>query len=87
MVINGSAWYRIRSSNAATSNTTVHFVAGYDVALGVRWAPHPMFALGLEGGLFGLFADVTPNGQPTQRVGITAVYGALAGTFFYDFGK
>jgi hypothetical protein len=55
------------------------FVIGYDAALGVRYAPHPMFAASVEGGIQGYFLD--PNG--TRGAGVTAVFGALAGNFYY----
>jgi hypothetical protein len=62
----------------STGRTLV--VVGYDVALGVRYAPHPMFALGVEGGLFGSFSDPGVNSIGN---GIQSVYGALTGNFFY----
>jgi hypothetical protein len=55
-------------------------VVGYDVSLGVRYSPHPMFAVGVEGGLFGYFTDPGVNSIGT---GIQSVFGALTGHFFY----
>jgi hypothetical protein len=55
------------------------FLIGYDAALGVRYSPHHMFAIGAEGGVFGVF--VSP-GQ-VGGVGVTSAYGAIVGTFYY----
>jgi hypothetical protein len=65
---------------AITSNTRNLFVIGYDAALGVRYSPHPMFAVGLEGGLLGTFVD---PGSNSVGFGLQSVYGALSGHFFY----
>ncbi len=64
-------------------NTTSHFVVGYDVGIGTRWLPHNNFALGVEAGLTGLFAD-TGN---QSSIGVTTFYGALVGTFYWEFNK
>jgi hypothetical protein len=69
--------------NPGTANNQRHFVIGYNVGVGARIALHHMFALGLEGGVFGIFSDVANN----TSIGITSVYGALIGTFYYDLGK
>ena len=55
------------------------FVLGYDVALGARYCPHPNFAAALEGGVTGIFVDPHGNGG----FGVTTVYGALVGTFYW----
>jgi hypothetical protein len=67
----------------AAGSTLKNFAVGYNIAVGVRYAPHPMFAFGLEGGLFGIFSDL----DNANRIGITSVYGSLVGTWYYDFGK
>jgi hypothetical protein len=54
-------------------------VVGYDVGLGVRYAPHPMFAVGVEGGVLGVFSDPGAN----TGLGVQSIYGALTGSFFY----
>jgi hypothetical protein len=64
---------------AAITTGTNLLVVGYDASLGVRYAPHPMFAASIEGGVQGYFID--PNGN--RGVGITSVFGALAGHFYY----
>jgi hypothetical protein len=82
---NHVAWYgkvglplggEVRSVGNNSSNL---FVIGYDVALGARYCPHPNFAVGIEGGLTGLFID--PNGPNGE--GVTTFYGALVGTFYW----
>jgi hypothetical protein len=55
-------------------------VVGYDLALGVRYAPHPMFAFGVEGGVLGVFSDPGPN---SVGAGVQSIYGAFTGSFFY----
>jgi hypothetical protein len=60
------------------------FVIGYDVALGARFCPHPNFAVGLEGGISGVFVD--PAGNRPQSSGTTTFYGALVGTFYWGKG-
>lgn len=55
------------------------FAIGYDFALGIRYAPHPNFAFGFEGGLSGIFVD--PNGP--NGSGTTSFYGAIVGTFYW----
>ncbi|MDB4968720.1 MAG: hypothetical protein JWN44_4409 [Myxococcales bacterium] len=64
---------------AEITTTRNFFVLGYDVAIGARYCPHPNFAIGVEGGLTGVFVD--PNGP--NGSGITTVYGALVGTFYW----
>lgn len=53
-------------------------VAGYDVALGTRYAPHPMFSIGLEAGATGLYFDRRGD----QERAVTMIYGALVGSFY-----
>ena len=55
------------------------FVLGYDFAIGARYCPHPNFAAGVEGGITGIFVD--PNGA--NGSGVTTVYGAVVGTFYW----
>lgn len=55
------------------------FVIGYDAALGARYCPHPNFAFGLEGGVTGIFVDPAGN----NGSGLTTIYGALVGTFYW----
>jgi hypothetical protein len=65
---------------SVASNTRNLFAIGYDAALGVRYSPHPMFAIGLEGGILGTFID---PGSTSVGFGVQTVYGAISGTFFY----
>jgi hypothetical protein len=64
---------------AMVTNPRNLFVLAYDVALGARYCPHPNFAAGLEGGVTGVFVD--PAGS--AGFGVTSVYGALVGTFYW----
>jgi hypothetical protein len=78
---NRAAWYLKGAMPMGAMITTQRnfFVLGYDIALGARWCPHPNFAIALEGGLTGIFVDPNGNGG----FGITTVYGALVGTFYW----
>jgi hypothetical protein len=53
-------------------------VVGYDIALGVRYLPHPMFGIGVEAGVTGLYVHPTHDDGSS----VTMIYGALVGTFF-----
>jgi hypothetical protein len=56
------------------------FGVGFQLGVGARYALHPMFAIGMEGGATGQF--VNPQ-RGTQGNGFANFYGALTGTFFY----
>ncbi len=58
------------------------FAIGFDIGLGVRYSPHPNFAFGAEGGLDGFYVDPGGNGSN----GITGVYGAVVGSFYWGKG-
>ena len=78
---NRAAWY-VKGGlpmGAEVTNPRTFFVLGYDVALGARYCPHPNFAVALEGGVTGLFIDPAGN----AGFGVTTVYGALVGTFYW----
>ena len=78
---NKVAWY-VKGAlpmGAEVTQPRNFFVIGYDVALGTRFCPHPNFAIGIEGGVTGVFVDPTGNGG----FGVTTVYGALVGTFYW----
>lgn len=78
---NKAAWY-IKGAlpmGAMVTNPRNLFVIAYDVALGARYCPHPNFAAGLEGGVTGVFVD--PAGS--AGFGVTSVYGAIVGTFYW----
>jgi hypothetical protein len=64
---------------ALVTNPRNLFVLGYDFAIGARYCPHPNFAAGVEGGITGVFVD--PNGP--NGSGVTSVYGAVVGTFYW----
>jgi hypothetical protein len=53
-------------------------VVGYDFALGVRYLPHPMFGIGFEGGVTGLYVHPTHDDGSS----VTIIYGAIVGSFF-----
>ena len=55
-----------------------HFVLGCQLAVGVRYAPHPMVAIGAESGYLGLFVDPGPG-----RIENHDFYAALNATFYY----
>ncbi len=55
------------------------FGVGFDFALGVRYALHRMFALGLEAGAAGTFL----NPQRNNTIGIVTFYGNLVASFMY----
>ncbi|HEY2747983.1 MAG TPA: hypothetical protein VGL86_25345 [Polyangia bacterium] len=76
-----AAWYLKGALPLGAEVTTPRdfFVVGYDAALGARYCPHPNFAVALEGGVTGLFLD--PAGK--NGFGVTTVYGALVGTFYW----
>ncbi len=78
---NKAAWYAKGGLPMGAEVTTPRnfFVLGYDIALGARYCPHPNFAAGVEGGVTGIFVD--PHGN--SGFGITSVYGALVGTFYW----
>jgi hypothetical protein len=78
---NHAAWYAKVGLPVGAQLTQMRnfFVVGYDVALGARFCPHPNWAVALEGGVTGVFVD--PDG--TNGYGITTVYGALVGTFYW----
>jgi hypothetical protein len=78
---NKAAWYAKGALplGAMITNPRNFFVLGYDVALGARYCPHPNFAASLEGGITGIFVDPNGNGG----FGVTTVYGALVGTFYW----
>jgi hypothetical protein len=78
---NKAAWYLKGAlpMGAMVTNPRNLFVLAYDVALGARYCPHPNFAAGLEGGVTGVFVD--PAGS--AGFGVTSVYGALVGTFYW----
>jgi hypothetical protein len=78
---NRAAWYAKGAlpMGAEVTNPRNFFVVGYDLALGVRFCPHPNFAVGLEGGITGLFVDPAGN----AGFGVTTAYGALVGTFYW----
>lgn len=59
--------------------TNTGFAVGFDFALGARYAFHPMFALGAEGGVAGFFF----NPDNISASGFVSFYGALVGTFYY----
>ncbi len=61
------------------TNTTAHWAVGYDVGVGTRWLPHDNFAIGLEAGVTGLFADTGDD----NSIGVTTFYGALVGSFYW----
>jgi hypothetical protein len=52
---------------------------GFDFGLGVRYAFHRMFALGMEAGAVGAF----DNPQRDNHASTVTFYGALVGTFWY----
>jgi hypothetical protein len=66
----------VTSSTATSSNS---FILGFDLGLGMRYAVHRMFAIGLEGGAAGLFIEP----QDPSPVGVTIFYAVLVGTFYY----
>jgi hypothetical protein len=70
------------TNNTSTTVSTNHFVIGYDFALGARYCPHPNFAVGLEGGLSGIFLSPTGNASESNHT----FYGALVGTFYWGKG-
>ena len=78
---NKAAWYFKGALPMGAEVTTPRnfFVIGYDAALGARYCPHPNFAAALEGGVTGIFVDPAGNGG----FGVTTVYGALVGTFYW----
>lgn len=78
---NKAAWYFKGALPMGAEITTPRnfFVLGYDAALGARYCPHPNFAAGLEGGVTGIFVDPAGSGG----FGVTSVYGALVGTFYW----
>jgi hypothetical protein len=78
---NKAAWYFKGALPMGAEITTPRnfFVLGYDAALGARYCPHPNFAAALEGGVTGIFVDPNGNGG----FGVTTVYGALVGTFYW----
>jgi hypothetical protein len=78
---NKAAWYFKGGLPMGAEVTTPRnfFVIGYDAALGARYCPHPNFAAALEGGVTGIFVDPNGNGG----FGVTTVYGALVGTFYW----
>ena len=78
---NRAAWYAKGAlpMGAEITQPRNFFVLGYDVALGARYCPHPNFAVALEGGVTGIFVDPHGNGG----FGVTTVYGALVGTFYW----
>ena len=78
---NKAAWYAKGAlpMGAEITQPRNFFVLGYDVALGARYCPHPNFAAALEGGVTGIFVDPRGNGG----FGVTTVYGALVGTFYW----
>jgi len=78
---NRAAWYAKGAlpMGAEVTQPRNFFVLGYDVALGARYCPHPNFAVALEGGVTGIFVDPRGNGG----FGVTTVYGALVGTFYW----
>ncbi|MGZ3405631.1 MAG: hypothetical protein ACXVAN_04245 [Polyangia bacterium] len=79
---NKAAWYAKGAlpMGAEITQPRNFFVLGYDVALGARYCPHPNFAAALEGGVIGIFVDPRGNGG----FGVTTVYGALVGTFYWS---
>lgn len=78
---NKAAWYAKGALPMGAEITPPRdfFVLGYDLALGARFCPHPNFAVALEGGVTGIFVDPRGNGG----FGVTTVYGALVGTFYW----
>ncbi len=76
-----AAWYAKAAlpMGAEVTQPRNFFVLGYDLALGARYCPHPNFAVALEGGVTGIFVDPAGNGG----FGVTTVYGALVGTFYW----
>ena len=78
---NKAAWYVKGALPMGAEVTTPRnfFVIGYDVGLGARFCPHPNFAAAIEGGVTGIFVDPRGNGG----FGVTTVYGALVGTFYW----
>ncbi|MCU1277993.1 MAG: hypothetical protein JWM53_1539 [bacterium] len=78
---NKAAWYAKGAlpMGAEVTQPRNFFVLGYDLALGARYCPHPNFAAALEGGVIGIFVDPNGNGG----FGVTTVYGALVGTFYW----
>lgn len=61
------------------SRTGSYVAVGFEAGIGVRYAPHPMFTIGMESGFLGTYGD--PGGR--RGSGFTSVYGALVGTFMY----
>lgn len=80
---NRAAWYfkggMPLGTELVSNPNRSFFVIGYDAALGARYCPHPNFAIALEGGVTGIFVDPAGN----NGSGITTVYGALVGTFYW----
>ena len=56
------------------------FVVGYDVGVGMRFALHPMVALGMEAGLLGTFVNPERNSNDAF---VTTFYSTLVGTFYF----
>ncbi|HZS41558.1 MAG TPA: hypothetical protein VFF06_32230 [Polyangia bacterium] len=55
------------------------FLLRFDLGLGIRYAPVPYFAIGMESGFINLFFSPDKPGT----FSLTSLYGGLVGTFMY----
>jgi hypothetical protein len=71
---------------AGNSNTNSQFVIGFDVGLGVRYALAPIFTIGFESGILGIFAPGTNTNNSAIGASTAVTFYASAVATLY-FGK